>query len=62
MEPFERDRILEETEMLKILLDFHIQNRAFIAMNDREFEEYTNAVLDRLNELRDLLGDKTEEE
>ena len=62
MEPFERHRILEETEMLKILLDFHIQNRAFIAMNDREFEEYTNAVLDRLNELRDLLGDKTEEE
>jgi len=61
-ELFERDRVLEETEMLKIFLDFHIQNRAFISMDDREFEECTNAVLDRLNELCDLLGDKTEEE
>jgi ribosome assembly protein YihI (activator of Der GTPase) len=62
MEPFERDRILEEAEMLKILLDFHVQNRGYISMNDYEFEEYTNAVLDRLNELIDLLGDKNEEE
>lgn len=62
MEPFERDKILEEAEMLKILLDFHVQNRGFISMNDLEFDEYTNAVLDRLNELRDLLYYKNEEE
>ena len=62
MEPFERDKILEEAEMLKILLDFHVQNRGFISMNDHEFEAYTNAVLNRLNELKELLGGKNEEE
>lgn len=54
----ERDELLEEMEMLKILLDFHVQNRHYISMSDREFEEYTNAVLDRLNELNDLLDVK----
>lgn len=54
----ERYKLLEEIEMLKILLDFHAQNRQYISMSDQEFEEYANAVLDRLNELNDLLDVK----
>jgi ribosome assembly protein YihI (activator of Der GTPase) len=54
----ERYKLLEEIEMLKILLDFHVQNRQYISMGDQEFEEYANAVLDRLNELNDLLDVK----
>lgn len=54
----ERDKLLEELEMLKILLDFHVQNRQYLSMSDHEFEEYANAVLDRLNELNDLLDFK----
>lgn len=54
----EHDELLEEIEMLKILLDFHVQNRQYISMSDHEFEEYANAVLDRLNELNDLLDFK----
>ncbi len=55
----ERDKLLEELEMLKILLDFHVQNRQYLSMSDHEFEDYANAVLDRLNELNDLLDFKT---
>jgi len=54
----ERYKLLEEIEMLKILLDFHVQNRQYISMSDQEFEEYANVVLDRLNELNDLLDVK----
>jgi len=39
---------------LKILLDFHVKNRANISMSDSEFQEYVNFVLDRLNELTRL--------
>ena len=55
----ERDKLLEELEMLKILLDFHVQNRQYLSMSDHEFEDYANAVLDRVNELNDLLDFKT---
>jgi ribosome assembly protein YihI (activator of Der GTPase) len=54
----ERNELLEEIELLKMLLDFHVQNRQYISMSDHEFEEYANAVLDRLNELNDLLNFK----
>lgn len=57
----EKNELLEETRMLKILLNFHIQNRQRIALNDREFEKYVNAALDRLNEIAVLLGKKDEE-
>lgn len=51
----ERDELTEEQRLLKILLDFHVNNRANISMNDQEFEEYADAVLDRLNELKNIL-------
>jgi len=57
----EKNELLEEIKMLKIILDFHIQNRERIAISDMEFEEYVNAVLDRLNELTALLNKKDTE-
>jgi ribosome assembly protein YihI (activator of Der GTPase) len=56
----EKNELLEEIKMLKILLDFHIQNKERIAISDVEFEGYVNAVLDRLNELTALLNKKDE--
>lgn len=55
MNKFDRESLLEELEMLKVLLDFHIKNKAQIAMFPQEFENYVNAVLDRLNEIRVIL-------
>lgn len=60
MTPAERNQLLEEQRLLKILLDFHVINRANISMNEQEFEEYVNAVLDRLNELIKLLDDNND--
>ncbi|MBP6811938.1 MAG: hypothetical protein KA138_10490 [Saprospiraceae bacterium] len=57
----EKNELLEETRILKMLLNFHIQNRKRIALSDREFEKYVNAALDRLNEIAVLLGKKDEE-
>lgn len=53
----ERLLFLEEYRLLKILLDFHVQNREHISMSDQDFEEYVNAALDRLNELKRLLDE-----
>ena len=57
----EKNELLEETRILKMLLNFHIQNRKRIALSDLEFEEYVNAALDRLNEIALLLTKKSEE-
>lgn len=57
----EKENLEEEMEMLRTLLYFHVENRSYISMDDEEFEEYVNAVLDRLNELAAILkqqGDK----
>lgn len=53
----EKEELIEEQRLLKILLDFHVNNRANISMNDEEFEAYVNAVLDRLNELTKILAE-----
>lgn len=58
----EKEKIFTEIEILKTLLDFHVNNRSFITMGDQEFEEYVNAVLDRLNELKELLGENDNRE
>ena len=50
----EKEELIEEQRILKILLDFHVKNRANISMSDSEFQEYVNFVLDRLNELTRL--------
>ena len=57
MTPEERNELLEEERLLRILLDFHVKNRTHISMSDQEFEEYVNAVLDRLNELTKILAE-----
>ncbi|MBV6439747.1 MAG: hypothetical protein DYG98_09785 [Haliscomenobacteraceae bacterium CHB4] len=51
----ERAELLQEREILVTLLDFHTKHRARIGMTDREFEEYANAVLDRLLEIKKAL-------
>lgn len=51
----ERTQLLEEYQLLKLLLDFHVQNKEHISMGSQEFEEYVNEVLDRLNEIKALL-------
>jgi hypothetical protein len=53
----EKEKVLTEIEILKTLLDFHVNNRSFVTMGDKEFEEYVNAVLDRLNELKELVDE-----
>ena len=54
----ERQELQQEYEGLKLLLDFHILNRKRIKMPDSEFEDYLNAALDRLNEIKDLLNER----
>ena len=53
----EKEELIEEQRILKILLDFHVKNRANISMSNSEFQEYVNVVLDRLNELTRLLAE-----
>jgi ribosome assembly protein YihI (activator of Der GTPase) len=54
----ERLELLEEKDYIQLLLDFHVRNKERIAMNTADFEEYVNAVLDRLNEIDNLLNTK----
>ncbi len=58
----ERDQLFQEMEILKMLLDFHLKHRERIGMTDLEFETYSNAVLDRLLEIKKLLDDLLNEE
>lgn len=57
MEQQERDTLLEELELLKELLDIHVQNPDFWLDDRTGFEEYVNAVLDRMNEIKYLIND-----
>lgn len=54
----ERLELLEEKNNIQLLLDFHVRNKERIAMNNVDFEDYVNAVLDRLNEIDNLLNTK----
>lgn len=53
----ERLELLEEKDNIQLLLD-HVRNKERIAMNNVDFEAYVNAVLDRLNEINNLLNTK----
>ncbi len=57
MTDFTKQELLQEYKGLKLILDFHIKNRVRVAMSDDEFEEYVNAALDRLNEIKDILNE-----
>ena len=51
----ERKSLLEDLEILKELLDIHLQNPHFWKDDQKGFEEYVNAVLDRMNEIKKKL-------
>ena len=56
MSKLTRESLLEELEILKELLDIHLKNPDFWKDNQKGFEEYVNAVLDRMNEIKQLLN------
>ncbi len=58
LSPRERQELLQELEYIKILLDFHVQNQERIAMTEEQFEEYVNAALDSIIEIRKQLNDE----
>lgn len=41
--------------MIKEILDFHVKNKDKVAMSSQEFDEYVNVILDRINEIDELL-------
>ncbi|MEM0992108.1 MAG: hypothetical protein AAGI49_03685 [Bacteroidota bacterium] len=48
--------LLQELEILEILLTFHTENKERISMSEEEYEDYVNAALDKINEIRNLLN------
>lgn len=52
--------MLEEIEILTLLLDFHVQNQHIWEDKQKDFEEYADAVLDRINEIKQLLNEPFE--
>ncbi len=53
----ERDQLIEERELLKELLDLHVQNPDIWTGDNKSFEEYVNAFLDRMNEITQQLNE-----
>lgn len=51
MTEVERQELLQELEILEISLNFHVENRESVAISKKEFEDYVNAVLDRITEI-----------
>lgn len=54
--PRQKQELLQEVELLKTLLDFHVRNRSRISMTEQQFEDYVNTALDRIIEIRKLLN------
>lgn len=55
MKKEELEALQSEVEMLKLLLDVHVRNKDKISMSEKEFEEYVNAVLDKIIEVDNIL-------
>jgi hypothetical protein len=55
MKKEELEALQSEVQMLKLLLDFHVRNKDKISMSEKEFEEYVNAVLDKIIEVDNIL-------
>lgn len=55
----EKDALREEFDLLKELLDIHVQNPDIWRYNEKGFEEYVNAVLDRINEIKQQLNESS---
>ena len=55
MKEEEREKLIFELETLKWLLGFRVQNSRDTFKSQREFEEYVDTILDRINELKQQL-------
>lgn len=51
------DSLVKERDLLKLLLDFHVLHPELWVGNQKEFQEYIDAALDRLNEINKLLDE-----
>jgi ribosome assembly protein YihI (activator of Der GTPase) len=56
MTEFEKQELLLELEILEVLLNFHTDNKTRVSMSEKEFEDYVDTALDRINEIRNLLN------
>ena len=55
MDDLEWQALHQERKMIKEILDFHVKNKDKVAMSSQEFDEYVNVILDRINEIDELL-------
>ena len=53
----EIDSLVKERELLKQLLDFYVSNPKLWLGNQKEFQKYVDAALDRLNEINKRLDE-----
>lgn len=51
----EKNTLREELKILRDILDIHTQNPDIWKYNEKGLEEYIDAVLDRMNEIKDQL-------
>lgn len=57
MRRMEKEELLEEQRILRVLLDFYVKNRVNVSMEDAEFQTHIDDILDRLNALTRLLAE-----
>lgn len=55
--PDEREELLEDLKYLQFLLNFHVENKFIITMDDAAFEKHTDAIVDRILEIKSKLRD-----
>jgi|GEM_PF-2532477 len=51
----EKAALLFRLETLKILLDFRVKNSKYSFKSQKEFDDYVDALLDEINEVRNSL-------
>ncbi len=51
----EKDGLLLKLETLKMLLDFRVKNSKYSFKDRKEFEEYVDAILDEINDIKNTL-------
>ena len=61
MSQSERNELEFDLEILLQILHFHGQNEQIWVGRKAEYEEHINAVLDRINEIRQQLNEQTEQ-
>lgn len=51
----EKDELLFKLETLKMLLDFRVKNSKYSFKSQKEFDEYVDAILDEMNDIKNKL-------